>query len=77
MNSKKDKSINRIIEIILEDLGKINPRAGRGYGTGQSAVTKSTKQSLGYVEEKAPKEKKANQKVKISKAFIKKDATQT
>jgi len=77
MKPRKDKSINRIIEFILEDLGKINPRAGRGYGTGQSAVTKSTKQSLGYVEEKPPKEKKVNKKVKVSKAFIRKDTTQT
>ena len=65
--------IRRVIRYILEDLGKFNPKAGRGWGTGQGNIIQSTKPMLGYVEseEKDPEDEKGP--VKVSRAFLSRD----
>ena len=66
----RENQIRRVIRYILEDLGKFNPKAGRGWGTGQGSITQSTKPMLGYVENKTEDVEDEKRPVKVSRAFF-------
>ena len=69
--SSEIESLSRIIDILVEELGEINPRGFHGYGSVQPYYTKSTREMLGYVEHEMDKEKKGRKDpVKISRAFL-------
>jgi len=68
---KNEKNLRKAIRFILEDLGKINARAGRGYGVGAMSKTGARKEMLGFVRKKEPNQKNEKAPVKISKVFLK------
>jgi hypothetical protein len=67
---KNDLQLRKLIGFILEDLAKINPRAGRGYGVGATSTTNAKKEMLGPVRKKEPKQKDKKTPVKISRVFL-------
>ena len=69
----RENKIRRAIRYILEDLGKFNPKAGRGWGTGQGSITQSTKPMLGYVESEDKDVEDEKRPVKVSRAFLDRD----
>jgi|MDTB01.1.fsa_nt_gb hypothetical protein len=66
---KDNIKLRTIIGFILEDLAKVNPRAGRGYGVGATSTTNATKEMLGFVNKKGPERDENMEPVKVSKAF--------
>ena len=69
----KKETLKKIIDILIEDMGSINPRAFHGYGAVQPYYVKSTREMLGDVEHPIKKNKKLKNPVKISKAFKKEE----
>ena len=63
-------NLRKVIKFILEDLGKFNSRAGKGWGTVQGYVVDPVKPSLGYVEQEIEEDEDLSP-VKISRAFRK------
>tara|TARA_Y100000593_G_C4270796_1_gene317268 strand:+ start:620 stop:841 length:222 start_codon:yes stop_codon:yes gene_type:complete len=72
MKTEKE-TLKKIIDILIEDMGSINPRAFHGYGAVQPYYVKSTREMLGDVEHPIKKNKKLKNPVKISKAFKKEE----
>ena len=67
-------SLRRIIDILVEEMGSLNPRTFHGYGAVQPYYVKSTREMLGDVEHPLDKEeKKLDIPVKISRAFLNTD----
>ena len=71
--SKNVDSLKRIIDVLVEEMGSLNPRAFHGYGAVQPYYVKSTREMLGDVEHPSSKKKKLDIPVKISKAFLNTD----
>ena len=71
--SKDVDSLKRIIDILVEEMGSLNPRAFHGYGAVQPYYVKSTREMLGDVEHPIKEKKKLDTPVKISKAFLNTD----
>ena len=69
----KESQIREAIRFNLEDLGKFNSKAGRGWGTGQGNTVKSTKPMLGYVERDDESQEDEKRPVKVSRAFLSRD----
>lgn len=46
---KENDSIRRIIRLLIEEMGHVDARAGRGWGTSSPKLVKSTRMSLGHV----------------------------
>ena len=63
-------SLRKIIDILVEEMGSLNPRAFHGYGAVQPYYVKSTREMLGDVEHPTSKKKKLEVPVKISRAFL-------
>ena len=68
--SKDVDSLKRIIDVLVEEMGSLNPRAFHGYGAVQPYYVKSTREMLGDVENPTSKKKKLDVPVKISRAFL-------
>jgi len=68
--SKDVDSLKRIIDVLVEEMGSLNPRAFHGYGAVQPYYVKSTREMLGDVEHPTTKKKKLDVPVKISRAFL-------
>lgn len=58
------------IQVILEDLAKLNTRAGRGWGTASPIVVGSTRMMLGDLMGKEDSEDPDPSPVKVSRAFL-------
>jgi len=70
----KDSNILRdIIKIISEEMGHVNSRAGRGYGTSHPQLVKSKRMMLGPVNnvDDLMSDEESSGPVKVSKAFRK------
>jgi hypothetical protein len=68
------EQLSEIIDRLVEEMGKINPRAFHGYGAVQPYYVKSTREMLGYVEHEMEKEKEGLENpVKVSRAFTGRD----
>jgi hypothetical protein len=68
--NKDISSLRKIIDILVEEMGSLNPRAFHGYGAVQPYYVKSTREMLGDVEHPTSKKKKLEVPVKISRAFL-------
>tara|TARA_Y100000310_G_scaffold317605_1_gene370651 strand:- start:974 stop:1192 length:219 start_codon:yes stop_codon:yes gene_type:complete len=63
---------SKIAALVLEELGKLNTRAGRGYGTASPIYVKPVKGILGDTDEEHHEKKIEDKKpVRISRAFLK------
>tara|TARA_R110000824_G_scaffold129983_2_gene291614 strand:+ start:240 stop:482 length:243 start_codon:yes stop_codon:yes gene_type:complete len=60
----------KIIDMLVEEMGSLNPRAFHGYGAVQPYYVKSTREMLGDVEHPTSKKNKLDVPVKISRAFL-------
>ena len=65
-----DRNLRRAIQVILEDLGGLQTKGFRGYGTSQPTYVRSTRKSLGNVESEDAGYIDDQNPVKVSRAFF-------
>ena len=69
---KESNILKNIFQLVSEEMGHVNSRAGRGYGTSHPQLVKSKRMMLGPVNnvDDLMSDEEEEGPVKISKAFL-------
>jgi len=68
----KNRLVRSVIRLLVEKMGHVNTRAGRGWGTSSPEIVKSDRMMLGHVNNVDDlSSDESNGPVKVSRAFNK------